>query len=123
MKLTEKLENRRQELGMTMEALSMRSEVPVSTLKNIFKKGVESSTFANVHSIAKALGVEIEVSSVMDSLEFRYQQAVMKAQQLVGLVQGTSALEAQAIAQSQIEKMVQQLVHELMAGSPRKLWG
>ena len=57
MNFTTKLEQRRKELGMTFEALSKRSEVPVSTLKAIFKKGVEHATFANVTAIANALGM------------------------------------------------------------------
>ncbi len=123
MDFTEKLEARRQELGMTFEALSAHSGVPVSTLKAIFRKGVEQATFSNVAAIAKSLGVELEFSKELDSYELMYRQAVKKARELVGLVQGSSALESQGVEQSQIEKMVQRLVHQLMAGSTRKLWG
>ena len=122
MNFTTKLDKRRQELGMTFEALSKRSEVPVSTLKAIFKKGVEHATFANVVAIAEALGVDIEFANEMDSYQLLHQQAVKKARELVGMVQGTSGLESQAVGQNQIDMMIQQLVHKLMAGSPRKLW-
>ena len=122
MNFTAKLDKRRQELGMTFEALSKRSEVPVSTLKAIFKKGVEHATFANVVAIAEALGVDIEFANEMDSYQLLHQQAVKKARELVGMVQGTSGLESQAVGQNQIDMMIQQLVHKLMAGSPRKLW-
>jgi transcriptional regulator with XRE-family HTH domain len=123
MNFTEKLDMRRQELGMTFEALSKRSGVPVSTLKAIFKKGVEHATFANVAAIADALGVDIEFADEVDSYELLHQQAVKKARELVGMVQGTSGLESQAVAQNQIDMMIQQLIHQLMAGSRRKLWG
>ena len=122
MNFTGKLDKRRQELGMTFEALSKRSGVPVSTLKAIFKKGVEHATFANVAAIADALGVDIEFADEVDSYEILHQQAVKKARELVGMVQGTSGLESQAVAQNQIEGMIQQLIHQLMAGSRRKLW-
>ncbi|MEQ1903924.1 MAG: helix-turn-helix transcriptional regulator [Pirellulaceae bacterium] len=122
MNFTEKLDKRRQELGMTFEALSKRSGVPISTIKSIFKKGVKHATFANVSTIAEALGVEIDISVELDSYDLMHQQAVKKARELVGLVQGTSALESQGVSESQIETMVQRLVHTLMAGSPRKLW-
>ena len=122
MNFTRKLDKRRQELGMTFEALSRRSEVPVSTLKAIFKKGIEHATFANVAAIADALGVDIEFANEVDSYELLHQQAVKKARDLVGMVQGTSGLESQAVGQNQIEKMTLQLVHQLMAGSRRKLW-
>ena len=117
-----KLDARRKALGMTFDALSRRSEVPVSTLKAIFKKGVEHATFANVAAIADALSVDIEFADEVDSYELLHQQAMKKARELVGMVQATSGLESQAVAQNQIEKMVQQLVHKLMAGSRRKLW-
>ena len=122
MNFTEKLDKRRQELGMTFEALSKRSEVPVSTLKSIFKKGIEHATFANVAAIADALGVDIDFTDEVDSYELLHQQAAKKARELVGMVQATSGLESQAVPQSQIEAMIQHLVHELMAGSRRKLW-
>ena len=123
MNFTQKLDQRRQELGMTFEVLSKRSGVPVSTLKAIFKKGVEHATFANVAAIADALGVDIKITANLESYDLMHQQAVKKARELVGLVQGTSALESQGVSESQMEKMVQWLVHTLMAGSPRKLWG
>jgi transcriptional regulator with XRE-family HTH domain len=122
MNFTMKLDARRKALGMTFDALSRRSEVPVSTLKAIFKKGVEHATFANVAAIADALSVDIEFADEVDSYELLHQQAMKKARELVGMVQATSGLESQAVAQNQIEKMVQQLVHKLMAGSRRKLW-
>jgi transcriptional regulator with XRE-family HTH domain len=122
MNFTMKLDKRRQELGMTFEALSKRSGVPVSTLKAIFKKGIEHATFANVAAIADALGVDIEFADDVDSYEFLHQQAAKKARELVGMVQGTSGLESQAVAQKQIDIMIQQLIHQLMAGSRRKLW-
>lgn len=122
MNFTMKLDKRRQELGMTFEALSKRSGVPVSTLKAIFKKGVEHATFANVAAIADALGVDIEFANEVDSYELLHQQAIKKARELVGMVQATSGLESQAVAQNQIDVMIQQLVHQLMAGSRRKLW-
>ncbi len=122
MNVTKKLDHRRRELGLTLEALSERSEVPVSTLKAIFRKGVEHATFANVVAIAEALGVDIEFVDTVDSYQLLHQQATKKARELVGMVQGTSGLESQAVEKSQIELMIQQLIHQLMAGSRRKLW-
>ena len=93
MNFTQKLDRRRRELGITFEALANLSGVPVSTLKNIFKNGVEHSTFSRVMAVATVLGVQIENSPEVDTYELKHQQAVRKAKKLVGLVQGTSALE------------------------------
>ena len=122
MNFTMKLRKRRQELGMTFEALSKRSEVPISTIKAIFSRGVEHSTFSKVEAIADALGIGIDFSSEVDSYQLLHEQAEKKARELVGMVQGTSGLESQAIDQSQLELMVLKLIHQLMAGSRKKLW-
>ena len=122
MNFTERIRQASPRARITFELLSKRSGVPISTLKAIFKKGVEHASFANVAAIAGALEVGISISSELDSYSLLHQQAVKKARELVGMVQGTSALEAQAVDASQIEQMVQQLVHRLMAGSRRKLW-
>ena len=46
-----------------------------------------------------------------------------KARQLIGLVQGTSALEAQAVDAQELEDLTEQTTNVLLAGSPRRLWG
>jgi len=38
------------------------------------------------------------------------------------MVQGTSALESQAVDSETYRQMVRQTMHELMAGSRRRLW-
>lgn len=122
MNFTEKLNQRRLELGMTFEILSNRSGLPVSTLKAIFSKGIEQASFSNVIRIANALGMDVELSDEADSYQLLKQQARRKARELVGMVQATSGLESQALPQYQIEAMTEQLIHQLMAGSRRKLW-
>jgi predicted transcriptional regulator len=122
MNFTEKLNHRRRELGMTFAILSKRSGLPISTLKAIFGKGVEQASFSSVSRIANALGIDVELSDATDSYQLLKQQATQKARELVGMVQATSGLEAQALPQHQIEAMTEQLIHQLMAGSRRKLW-
>ncbi len=50
------------------------------------------------------------------------QQARKKAERLVGMVQGTSALEAQAVSSRHIGQMIKKTIQELLAGSRRRLW-
>lgn len=54
--------------------------------------------------------------------EFRCSQARMKAEQLARLVQGTSALECQAVDPETYETLVARSYHELLSGSARRLW-
>jgi hypothetical protein len=49
-------------------------------------------------------------------------EAARKAEALVNLVQGTSALEAQGLGPDALREMKDRTVHELLAGSRRMLW-
>ena len=80
-------------------------------------------------ALAGALGVEFRIASnaiesreTSSASEFRQSVAEKKAKQLVKIVQGTSALESQAVAKSDEDDMVRQTVHELLAGPSRRLW-
>jgi hypothetical protein len=50
-------------------------------------------------------------------------QARAKAEEVARLVQGTSALESQAVDADAYRRLVERSYHELMAGSRRRLWG
>ena len=52
----------------------------------------------------------------------RLEQAQAKAKTLVSLVQGSAALEGQAVSQADIDAMVRVTVEELLAGSDKRLW-
>jgi len=60
--------------------------------------------------------------SKVDIRDLKREQAVRKAKKLVALVQGTSGLEGQAVGEKDVESMVKQTTHELLAGSKRRLW-
>jgi hypothetical protein len=81
----------------------------------------ESATFAHVAAIAQALGMELTPVVKDGSEELRRKQATRKARHLVGLVQGTSGLEGQAVEQSDLESMVARTTEKLLR-SKRKLW-
>jgi hypothetical protein len=53
----------------------------------------------------------------------RERQARVKARKLIALVQGTSALEGQAVDESDRRLMEQKTAAQLLAGSGLKLWG
>jgi transcriptional regulator with XRE-family HTH domain len=116
------LERRRRDLGMTYGAVAVRSGVSLPTVQRILSGDHPNPTFANVNAIARALDMTLgsEPQSPADIL--RERQAAKRARELVGLVQATSALEGQALDADSVERMVRQTIHELLAGSPRKLW-
>jgi transcriptional regulator with XRE-family HTH domain len=120
--LFQNLERRRRELGMTYATVAARSGVSLPTVQRILSGQHPSATFVNVNAIARALDLDIALEPRTPADEFREQQAAKRARQLVGLVQATSALEGQALDPCAVERMVRQTVHDLLAGSPRKLW-
>ena len=113
---------RRESLGMTFAVISQRSGVAEATVKRIFGGRLAEAAFANVLALSEALGLTLGATEV-DAEEFRKQQARRKAIDIVRLVQGTSALEAQAIDAVEREKLVERTYHELLAGPARRLWG
>ncbi len=106
------LNTRRKELGMTFEALAHRSGVSMPTVVRILSGKDPHASFGNVNAIAKTLAVVVAFQPAGTSQEIRERQATKKARELVGLVQGSSGLEAQAVAPKEVDNMTRQTVHE-----------
>jgi transcriptional regulator with XRE-family HTH domain len=117
------LDLRRRRLGMTFSSLAKRSGVSMPTVVRILLGREHSGNFANVVAIAEALGLGVRFDEKTKIEDLREKQARRKAERLVGLVQGSSGLEGQAVNSRMIRQMVQKTTHELLVGSRRKLWG
>jgi len=115
------LDRRRRDLGMPYGELGRRCGVSISTLKRVMS-GEVTAGFSTVAAIADALGVHFTTQSTEDAAAMRERQARAKARSLVAQVQGTSALEAQAVDHNNIELMEQRTAAELLSGSPKRLW-
>lgn len=115
------LRNRKRELRMTFDTLADRSGVSVSTLKRMLARAPIDASISDTVAVAQALGITLSMR--MTSADaFREQQASIKAQKIVRMVQGTSALENQAVDQEHIQRMIQRTVRDLLSGPSRKLW-
>jgi len=119
--LTASLNSRRKELGMSFSALAVRSRVSEPTIKRMFSDQPTAASFTSVAAVAQALGMPVGFTA-MDPDELRRQQARRKAERVARLVQGTSALEDQAVDSAEYNRLVERSYHELLAGSPRRLW-
>jgi transcriptional regulator with XRE-family HTH domain len=120
--LFEKLESRRRELGLSQSALAERSGVSLPTVHRILAGHSPAASFDNTLAIAQALGMQLDAVPLLKTQELLEQQARKKAEQLVRMVQGTSALEGQGVSGNQIAHMIRKTVRELLAGSRRRLW-
>jgi len=115
------LEERRRRLGMSKVALAQRSGVSYPTVRRILGGDLNRATYAHIAAIARSLQLDLEITSRSDAEQARYEQARQKAAALVGLVQGNSALESQAVKQHVLEQLIAKTVQELLA-SNQKLW-
>jgi transcriptional regulator with XRE-family HTH domain len=115
------LEIIRRKLGMSRAILARRSGVSLPTVTRILSGKDTSAHYRNVLAIAVALGVDFRID--VDVEKVRERQARKKARRLVGDVQGTSALEGQAVDRKTYLEMVRRTCHELLAGPRRRLWG
>ena len=116
------LDRRRYQLGVTYQALAERSGVSLATVRRILGGGQQSASLSTVLAIARVLGVRLSFDAESDVDDLLERQARQKAERLVGMVQGSSALEGQGLDEDTRERMVRRTVHELRAGSKRKLW-
>jgi len=119
---SECLEQRRRELGISKRQLADRSGVSLATVLRILGGRIDSATVANVRAISSVLGINLTASTTCTSYEAQEREATSKAEDIVAMVQGTSALEGQAVDPAVRQEMVNRTVHELMAGSKRRLW-
>lgn len=115
------LDRRRRDLGLTFAALSARSGVSEPTVKRILGGRMAEASFAHVVAIARALGTPF-TTEAQDVDEMLRARARTKAEHVARLVQGTSALEAQAVDDAEYRRLVERTYHELLAGSRRRLW-
>lgn len=126
--LPQLLERRRGELGISKTAVAARAKLSLPTVNRILAGKERRMTLQNVAALARVLGVVIrlgaslEIEEVDSAFEAKMKQADKKARRLVGMVQGTMALEAQALQPNELDQMVKQTASELLAGSTRRLW-
>jgi hypothetical protein len=78
--------------------------------------------FSTVAGLARELGVGVRFDDEVDVRTIRRRQAERKAERLLAIVQGSSALEAQALSRETIRDLREKTINELLAGSDRKLW-
>ena len=112
---------RREALGMNFVDLALRSGVSEPTVKRIFGGRIGEASFSNIIALMSALQLSMELTGP-SATEACRAQAREKAKQVARLVQGTSALENQAVDAVQYKRLVERTRRYLLAGSRRKLW-
>ena len=106
---------------MSVTALAQRSAVPLATVKRLLRDPL-GVRYGYVRRVAETLGLSVEPSIAEAAEDVLRRAAMKKAKRIMSGVQGSSALEAQAVDQDTYRQMVDQAADELMRGSRRTLW-
>ncbi len=120
--ISAKLDERRRTLRMPLNELSRRADVSFSTVRRVLG-GERGARFETVTAIGDALGVlHLNFDQARPPEKMRRLQAALKARKIVGMVQGTSALEAQAVSEQDKKLMIETTINELLCGPRSQLW-
>ncbi len=126
--LFRQLDDLRSELGMSCAALAKRAGLGLRTVQRILAGEESDGRVKSIVALARALGARIEIEPSgeirldADPTALRQEQAEAKARRLVSMVQGTSALEAQAVSSEVVVSMNASTTAQLLAGPDRRLW-
>lgn len=124
----QQLDARRRELGMSVGALAERSGVSRATIERILAGRHSGARVEHLRAIASALGTQVVLGEdltlhpIKSVLAMRQEAARAKAHYLAAYLQGTSALEAQAVSEKVVSDVEENLYCKLMAGPASKLW-
>jgi transcriptional regulator with XRE-family HTH domain len=107
---------------MSYAVVAKRSRVSMPTVVRTLRGRNLQVSLGNLVAIAKSLGMRFRLDPEIRVDDLLEHQAQEKARRLVGMVQATSGLESQAVDDEAMSRMTRQTAHELLAGSPRRLW-
>ncbi len=112
---------KRERLGITYRDLSELSGVSVPTLNRMFLGETPSVQFDAIIAVAYVLKVDITAKTSVSAEKMRREQAERKAEYIMKLVKGNSALEGQGSSKSAYHEMKEKTVNELLA-KKKALW-
>ena len=119
--LIDKIENRKKELGISIENLAILSHSGVRTINRLFAG--EDVKLSTVEKITNLLGLDFAGNETVALKDLEKERAKQKAIFMASLVQGTSALEMQGLEKNTLDKMIHRFEKEFLSGAYRdRLW-
>ncbi|MGH7812433.1 MAG: helix-turn-helix domain-containing protein [Candidatus Binataceae bacterium] len=122
LELMRHLDARRKALGMSVRLVARESGIGMRTAQRLLSGKEPSVRFDTLLSIADALKVRLRAVDIGPAHAVRAAQARRKAAGLAAMVQGTSALEAQAVPPKALREIQGEIAADLLGGSRRRLW-
>lgn len=121
MNIQSQLDRRRRQLGLSCAALAAQTGLGLRTVQRVLSGEETNPGITTLQAIATCLGVSLRIEQESADA-VRRRQARHKSRQLAAIVQGSSALEAQALSAAAVRKLEDRMVKDLLAGSARRLW-
>jgi len=119
--LLEKVKNRKNQVGMTIDNISKLSALGNRTVSRFFSG--EDVKLSTLEKITNILGLDFAGNEVIDIRTLRDNRAKEKAIYIVSLVQDTSALEMQGLENNDIEILISDTKEQFLTGEYQKnLW-
>jgi predicted DNA-binding mobile mystery protein A len=115
----------RESLGMEVRQLAVRADLSPASISEIEKREAEGAiTLASLQRIAEAMGADLVYALVprIPLNEMRKAQAQSRAEQLVGHVSHTMALEAQSTDDAARAEQTIEVADTLLRTWSAKLW-
>jgi transcriptional regulator with XRE-family HTH domain len=120
--LLNSLAARRKELRMSLQVVAKRSGLGLRTVQRVLSEREPNAKLDTVLRIADALNIELRPKEAGSAHLVRKRPAMKKAANLASMVQGTSALESQAIPKNDLRDIKAEMAARLSTGSSRQLW-
>ncbi len=119
--LTNKIEQRKKELHITIENLAKISGIGVRTLNRFFAG--DDVKLSTVEKITNLLGLDFAGNEIVSIEQLKEQRAKEKALFMASLVQSTSALEKQGLEKSSLDRIIHKFEQEFLVGQyQNRLW-
>ena len=119
--LLEKVKDRKNQTGMTIDNISKLSQLGNRTVTRFFSG--EDVKLSTLEKITNILGLDFAGNELIDIQTLKENRAKEKALYIVSLVQDTSALEMQGLESNEINILIEDTKKQFLYGEYQKnLW-
>lgn len=119
--LINKIQQRKNELHITIENLAKISNIGIRTLNRFFAG--DDVKLSTIEKITNLLGLDFAGNEIVPLDKLNAQRAKEKALFMASLVQSTSALEKQGLNQNSLDKIIYKFEQEFLIGQyQNRLW-
>ena len=112
--LIDKIQQRKNELHITIENLAKISNIGNRTLNRFFAG--EDVKLSTIEKITNLLGLDFAGNEIVPLDKLKEQRAKEKALFMASLVQSTSALEKQGLEQNSLDRIIYKFEQEFLIG-------